>query len=254
MKGLILSLAVGIIITVAVFPAMGALVDPQVLSNTNEQDMLNVTVSILIFTPHPEMANREIMTRGTGTLVAHSGQNLILTHDHWEVIPETSTRARFLDADGRLLVEMGRKSFAALIRYQVGVSMLLSAPEGLIPDTLSSRTRRCIQVTMTTAALADGTEVKVGSVLLLARHIPQSDHQIGLLETVVEAVEVNDEHRILTLHSVNGTAVVPGDWDGGIWMDGRLIGNLWSRLLVQDLAGNTIEATDLMLAAIHPLG
>src|SRR4030042_37846 len=83
MKALILTLAVGIVVSMVVLPALGAAVAGNAGGDTSREDILNVTLSIHIYAPNPEMAGREIMARGAGTLVTQGGQNRIITHDHW---------------------------------------------------------------------------------------------------------------------------------------------------------------------------
>jgi hypothetical protein len=77
---------------------------------------------------------------------------------------------------------------------------------------------------------------------------------------VVESTETEYGLPSLMLRRVNGKAIEPGDSGGGIWLDGRLVGNMWYRVNARvqsaDEDGSTVESlrtTNLAIAATHPL-
>lgn len=244
----ILSITVGLGFVGFLKPAQAGAIDPQ-----TAQDMLDVTVSIQLLAPNPAKPGRWLMARGTGTLVAHAGRNLIITHDHWGELLEWATVVRFLDAANEPLIELGGAAFRSLIRYQDGGTMLLAVPEGLIPDELTPASERRGRPALTTAELGDGRLVTAGDTVTVSYHNPQQENRLSVFEATVESVESGATSPVLILRSVDGQVVIPGDSGGGVWVDGKLVGNLWSRVLVQNKAGETLEAPSLFMAATQPM-
>ncbi len=256
LKGLVLVGVMGIAAaSLVIGPALAAGTEVQVaeIEVSVARDILDVTVSIQMLARNPSNPSRLLMARGMGTLVSHAGRNLMITHDHWGEMLEWATMVRFLDAGNGLLLELGGEAFRSLIHHRDGGTTVLAVPGGLIPDELSARSEQT-HTTVTTAELGDGRKVGPGDQVLVTYHDPQHENQVAILAATVESVEGGaGGSPVLILRSVNGEGVVPGDSGGGVWVDGQLVGNLWSRVLVQDTSGQTIEAPNLFMAATHPL-
>jgi hypothetical protein len=202
--------------------------------------------------PNPENASEISSARGLGTLVSHRGENVIITHDHWGEVLDILAYARLWSGDGELLLEMDGESLKELIRYRDGGTMILSVPQELIPDQRPTGNRP--------AELGSSQGVQVGDRVLVVVRRPETPHQVEVLEALVESVEAQLGLPSLTLRRLNGKLIEPGDSGGGVWVDGRLVGNLWYRMkhrvLSEDENGATVESlrlTDLAVAATHPL-
>ncbi|MEW5988642.1 MAG: hypothetical protein AB1791_18600 [Chloroflexota bacterium] len=171
---------------------------------------------------------------GLGTLVGRPGERLLVTHDHWGRYVTEAVLVEFLDADGALSLELDGDTFRRLVRFRDGGTMIVQAPTALQPQGV---------------AALDNEAAGRGDVVLVVHQRPGDEDTVSVLEAVVLAVETMEGRPVYRLQTANGEAIVRGDSGGGVWHDGRLVGNLWARELI---APDT--ATDVGLAAVYPLG
>ena len=74
----------------------------------------------------------------------------------------------------------------------------------------------------------------------------------------VTAVEQREERPIYVLRSLDGQAIVQGDSGGGVWWNGRLVGNTWATELnggwqLGNLSiGGDVTTTDISITAKFP--
>jgi hypothetical protein len=57
------------------------------------------------------------------------------------------------------------------------------------------------------------------------------------------------ERPSYALQSAEGTVVVPGNSGGGVWQDGRLVGNMWTTWLFENQDDGTTRTSSLSRAA-----
>jgi hypothetical protein len=179
-----------------------------------------------------------VSARGLGTVAANPGGVVVITHDHWGDLLDTAMVARFSDAHGRPLVELTGREFRRAILYRDGGTLMLRAPAGLATEV---------------AAFGDGEPVGPGVTVQILHRRAGRDHAIEVVDAVVESIAWK-ERPVYTLRSVDGQSILPGDSGGGIWLDGRLQGNMWTTVMIrQILADGTVRdvATDSCVAAIH---
>ena len=208
-----------------VFPAAAramAFQQPVVVNDATAQQILSATVRLVMFFPaessEPEAgeSGRYKAAFGLGTLTAGEQSPVIVTHDHWGHPMEELALVEFRDAGSSLLMELPGKTFAQLIRYRDGGTLIFEAPAGL-ESQLGAPAGAVVQ-----PALAKGD-----TVLLLH----QQDGDTGKLELVPAVVaDVISEQGVMAfeLRTLDGTPIIHGDSGGGVWLNGRLAGNMWS--------------------------
>jgi hypothetical protein len=153
------------------------------------------------------------LSKGLGTLIEHEGQRYIMTHNHW-ALPETMLeRIEMRDADGRSLTVMARMSYLSLVRYSDAGTLLLAAPPEL----------DCINA----AVLGASTALTIGETILVVTRDKQRQERLTVIEAEVEQAGDKKMPAQLLLRGAQ-TAVAPGDSGGGVWHDGKLVGNMWS--------------------------
>jgi len=211
-----------------------------------EAAILASTLQIAMYEYAQEPGGPEPGSRGLGTLVAHDGETLIVTHDHWAHLTPTLHEVEIRNAAGHQLLTLDAAAFHALIAYRDGGTMVLRAPAGL--DGL--------------VAAGLGAPAVKGDAIWFARRDPASGRKtVEVIAAAVTAVEHGGGPASMRLRNLDGSAVVPGDSGGGVWANGRLVGNLWAAALTKKdtfwsdwFGGNQAEPSDLAVAALHPLG
>ena len=170
--------------------------------------------------------------KGIGTLLAYEGETLLISHDHWSAFSSTvdpwtheiRTMApdlvQFHDVNGRFLLEMTGNAFSQLLLFHDGGTLILRAPQSLTAQLPSK------------AALGDVASLQTGDIVYVAhRQVNQNDVVVMMASEVI-AIEPRDNRPILSLHSVDGQTIEPGDSGGGVWLeDGRFVGNMWMTVI-----------------------
>ena len=213
---------------------------------------LDATISITMDVPLADNPTQARLRHGLGTLVHHEGEILVITHDHWGEMLNTMAFGRLWSTDGELLLELDGAAYREMIIYRDGGTMVLRVPDGVINASYPS--------TKNPIALDDRAAVQVGDKVLVVVRRPDTSHQVEIQEAVVESVEDQYGLPSLTMRRLNGKAIEPGDSGGGVWIDGRLVGNLWYRVKHrvvsnddQGVAVESLRLTDLAVAACPPL-
>jgi hypothetical protein len=215
---------------------------------TMEAQILASTVQIELF-DNGWVDGEEKHTRvstGLGTVVQYGGRRYILTHNHWSISAAQLNRVEIRNGVGELLLVLPEATFYTLVRYQDGGTMVLDAPEGL--------------AAVTPAGLGDSTDVQAGNTVWMATYANDERNRIKIETAGVEEVEAASVPGRFWLQGDKG-AVIVGDSGGGVWVDGKLVGNLWGIYLEQkEWIGielfdvpDQIEPTGLILAGLQPL-
>ena len=215
-------------------------------SAAEEATILASTIQIAMYEYAQEPGGPEAGSRGLGTLVADGGEIVIVTHDHWAHLTPTLHEVEIRDAAGRLLLTLDGLAFRDLIAYGDGGTMVLRAPaglEGLLPAEL-------------------GAPADEGDAVWFARRDPASGRTaVEMVAAAVTAVESAAQPATVRLRNLDGSAIIPGDSGGGVWANGRLVGNLWAAALTKErtlwsdwFGGDEAEPSDRSIAALQPLG
>jgi hypothetical protein len=139
----------------------------------------------------------------------------------------------FYDSDRRVLKITLGKEFLGLVIYQDAGTLVLKAPDEMV---------RIIEHISFRPAVEKSQPVRVGDTVLVVYHQAESRAKIGLLEARVESIDVYKELPVFVLRSLDGTPVVQGDSGGGIWHEGKLVGNMWATI-VRDTGNKALTFT-----------
>ncbi|MDX1415580.1 MAG: hypothetical protein R3293_15400 [Candidatus Promineifilaceae bacterium] len=152
--------------------------------------------------------------QGLGTLVKHGEQVYIVTHDHWGDLLVRAETVEFRNAAGDVLAEISGLFFRNLIRYRDKGTLLMLAPQELAPHFDQAVQR------------GNSDEIVSGKLIYFTR---QHADQMRVEVVPAQVTAVSDLANVSTyeLRSEDGSMVVKGDSGGGIWSDGKLVGNLW---------------------------
>lgn len=152
-------------------------------------------------------------SQGLGTLVQAGNQRFIMTHNHWSVSATELNRVELRNAAGERLVVLDAAPFLSLVRYQDWGTMVLEAPpelQGVLPATLG-----------------DAARLVAGDIVWLASQDAGGENPIGIAMARVHRIDATIAPGLIELGE-SDASVVPGDSGGGIWHDGKLVGNLWA--------------------------
>lgn len=202
--------------TVAVVPVTQAERDEHEvtqLTDSEHKRILASTLQIAMFEHAAEAGSSEAGSQGLGTLVAFGDEMLILTHDHWGHLTPNLNEVIIRDAQGVLLLALDSQAFMSLIAYRDGGAMVLRAPvvvEGLV------------------AAMPAINAVEGDVVWLARRDAARNRDTVEVVPAMVTAVRKAGSGSNMRLRSLDGSVVSPGDSGGGVWANGRLVGNLWA--------------------------
>jgi hypothetical protein len=208
-----------------------------------EAQILASTVQIELFdNGRIEGNQRYIQTsRGFGTVVQYEGQRFILTHNHWSIPAAELNRTEIRNGAGQTLLVLEGATFYSLVRYQDGGTMLLVAPQGLAG--------------VNAAELGDGSAMQVGNTAWLATYDVEAGQGVKIETAWVREVDGTAVPGRLMIQSQE-TAVISGDSGGGVWADGKLVGNLWTIQVAEREWGFGIaqeRPTGSIVAGMQPL-
>jgi hypothetical protein len=215
-------------------------------SAEQEAAILASTLQMAMFEFAPAAGGAEPGSRGLGTLVTYRGKTYIITHDHWAHLTPNLHEVELRNAMGELLLTLDARAFRALIAYRDGGTMVLRAPAGL-PGLLPA---------------AFGRPAGEEDTVWFARRSATSGRTtVEVVAATVTELEDAARPARMRLRTVDGSAIVPGDSGGGAWANGKLVGNLWAAGVSEPrtfwgnlFGGNEGQPSDLVIAALHPLG
>jgi hypothetical protein len=180
------------------------------------------------------------LAHGLGTLVLTGQGLLIVTHDHWADVLESADLVQFRDADGKILQTVTGLEFRLSILYRDTGTLVLIAPAG---------------VHRSPASLGESDQVPLDGKVLIVRQNPDGSGRLQVIETEVKSSETFKGLSAWMLDTLNGDPLVRGDSGGGVWLDGKLVGNLWARQKANTNRWGFTQkevATSMVYAAQYP--
>lgn len=229
----------------------------------NGTAILNATLLVTIYYKLPDnptgSAQAWIEGEGLATLVEADGELLLVTHDHWYDLAQADV-VRMSNADGELLVELEGQKFNELVLFQDGGTTVLRAPVQLNPEMqalYASRGQSAGTRPLVALHQEQVVTVQPGQVVQVAHRCGANRDQVSVFNAVVEQVSGFKGLPAIGLKSLDGTVIQPGDSGGGIWLEGSLVGNMWTTNATRgpnlDAAGNgaqgAVEYLDTFTAA-----
>lgn len=182
--------------------------------------VLSVTVQIRMFAP-TSTKSQFVMAQGLGTLIRNEDRIQIVTHNHWGEILNNVEFVRFHDASDQLILEINGDEFKKLIRMQDAGTMLLKAPFD-------------VDASLQVASLGASDELINADKVFLVHQKDGVTGSVVVLEAVVDRQTTYKQLPVFTLHTLDGQPVVSGDSGGGVWLNGKLVGNMWGRETVEE--------------------
>jgi len=159
-------------------------------------------------------------TYGLGTLVSHEGEILLISHNHWSLFNDSTTpdKVAFRNSEGSLLLEMSGTELLSLILFQDSGTLIIIAPKKLTAKAFSI------------ANMGDFETLSPGDIVHVVHHSPEQEERISILPAEIVGHEMRDGVPVISLRSLNGQSIEPGDSGGGIWVNGYLAGNMWKTI------------------------
>jgi len=180
---------------------------------------------------------------GLGTLINTNGELLIITHDHWSVFDSPLGIVQISNGLGQLLVELQMHQFKRLVRSRDGGTMILSAPAEL-SDHLQP-----VQLNQL-ARSSKSWELSAGDRVNLVYRQRSGQPGVAVMQAKVESIGQKAGLPVVRLSTLEGLPLVGGDSGGGVWLDGKLVANIWTTIMkVDSQTGNTLPA-DSSIAAL----
>lgn len=192
-----------------------------------QAQILSATVQIRLFAPITSAqpvgnVYPYTMSQGLGSLVRTGNQYRIITHNHWSTLAQLDF-VKFYDANFALLLEMSGAAFKGLILQQDAGILVLQAPSELIEKLSISADA------FQEASLEEGRKLEAGDQVLVVHQKPGREDEVAVMPAVVERRLTFHGLPVFQLQAADGSALIPGDSGGGVWYDGRLVGDLWAR-------------------------
>lgn len=206
------------------------------VDEVDRRNILEATVRITLFAPvldedgnvntfevNGELQRELTVGEGLGTLVRAGGETVIVTHDHWSLLTENLYKVQFHTARSELLLELEGSVFSRLIRFRDGGTLILVAPD-LISAQMSA-----------VEPAGEAAAMRQGDPLLVAYWQPDSIERVGVEPVVVVNIEQHQGLPSTNMRSLNDKVVIHGNSGGGVFLNGRLVGNMWKTSIEQQL-------------------
>ncbi|MCA9963798.1 MAG: hypothetical protein KC423_06135 [Anaerolineales bacterium] len=174
---------------------------------------------------------------GLGTLLTSGEHILLITHDHWpNGVPTT---VQFFNTTGTLLLEMNGQSLYQHLLFRDSGTLILETPAVL--------TTLVPAATMT----IDATQLQVGDTVEVIQRTKEDRQKTVVITAEIMAIDTQNRVPLLTLRSLDGSSVEPGDSGGGVWKNGRFVGNMWFTVRYEQEQDHQtrLVSTDLSQAA-----
>ena len=157
------------------------------------------------------------LNTGLGTLVVSNEQTYIVTHDHWKLLDDLAAEVKIMDSKGGLLSQHTSTEFLGLVRHRDGTVMIVAAPPGLLGGVKAGT----------------GNDVPVGSLVSLI-HRDQASGRLSVIAAQVQRHADYNGNTSLRLDNPGGEIIQPGNSGGGVWYEGKLVGNVIATVLADE--------------------
>jgi hypothetical protein len=193
---------------------------------------IQINMSLKIGQAAGSSNERIVLASGLGSLIEEQGEMFIVTHNHWGELLQNFTTIEFRDAQNGLLVRMLGYEFKRLIRSQDAGTLILRAPEEIVPLRSQSATR------------GDADQLRSGDHVQVAFRQPGNRQRVDVLDAEVVSIGSYQGLPTVNLRSLSGQPITPGDSGGGVWLAGKLVGNSWMTIMNQVVVGGDSNVTD----------
>jgi hypothetical protein len=216
-----------VFLVVAGWAWMGLLqTEPEISPLTAEESsrILQATLRIEI-----EFTNDQgviVIKYGLGSHMQLNSEVVIVTHNHWEAALTYQSRVRILTGDHRLLTTLNGQQFVEATLLEDPGTRIFLAPGEITKDLTP------LPVDLNTTQQAG--QIKPGTMVRAIHCLNDEQRSMVITTLVVEAITSNDGTPAIRLRNLDKQFIRPGDSGGGIWADGRLVGNMWTAEKIVD--------------------
>lgn len=190
---------------------------------------------------------RDVVAEGLGTVVHQGGELLVVTHDHWSLLERIKGMVRISISSGDQLLEMELSEFKEFILYRDGGTMILEASDWIeLGDMVA--VRRINPMELSTSD--DRVELVIGDLVQVVQRSGLG--VVALMQARVERTDQKAGRGVLKLRIVSGQPLDGGDSGGGVWYRGKLLGNVWTTVIMKDVDTGAEYPTDMGVAALFP--
>ena len=215
---------IGMMIILAFIPVTKSLAQPKTtIDPAAAAHILSATVRLELYAPksdpQPASGSRPyVLAQGLGTLADWQGEAVLVTHNHWGSMLAEAEFVNLLDAQGNLLLQLSGTDFRTLIRYQDAGTLILTDPH-------------CLSSSCTThlAGIGDSREVALGETVVFVHQAVDGSLRVELFSARVISPSQYRGLAVFKVRSLDGQPIISGDSGGGMWHDGKLVGNMWGR-------------------------
>ena len=165
---------------------------------------LESSVQILVY---PDESDQH--ERGLGTLIWMGGEQVILTHNHWDYL-EDFQRALIVNADNQLLLKLTGRQFKDLIRYRDRGTLILGAPD---------------EIHLKPSRLSKDQNLRVGDIIDVVKRNPDDRYQAESVPAEIISIDEYHNLPVIRFRLLGGKTIRRGDSGGSVWFQGRLLGN-----------------------------
>jgi hypothetical protein len=188
-----------------------------------------------------------IVSEGLGTVLIEGSEVLIVTHDHWSLLDRDLGKVQFRNSANELILEMDLTKYRQLIRKRDGGTTVIEAPQRLASYYRASG---FLKSRLVLALAAPTSTVKLEDHVLIVRHQPGNEAVLQLTEAVVESLDLRMGQPAFRLRNLDGEPITGGDSGGGIWHNGKLVGNMWKTIMLENSKTSALRPSNYSLAAI----
>ena len=172
--------------------------------------------------------------QGIATLVTVDGRQQLVTHNHWGDFLGGDASVTFFDAAGNVIVETDAKIVRSLTQFaDAGTLILTPLPE--LARKLTAVSGHAL------GALNDG------EMLWGVHQVSAETRGLRLMQHTITSQALISGSPAMQLRNVDGLPTIHGDSGGGLFFEGRFIGNMWSTCLT----ASDRSPTALSIAALY---
>lgn len=219
------------------------------LNMDDQAEILGATMQIKVSVLVDASGLRLVQAEGLASLISDGKETLLVTHNHWGNILQEKAVVELYDVQGQLVKKMSGSDFISLMVYLDAGTLILRSPVEWQGQAQPVRE-------------GDPHQLQAGEVVVVAQRVGPERKEVGLIEAEVESVTTIRGLSVYHLKALDGQLVQPGDSGGGVWHQGKLLGNLWYTAMDKPTPSIpyswgepdkiTLKATDESYAARYP--
>lgn len=163
-----------------------------------------------------------------GTLVETQGGKVIVTHGHWGKMLEVANFAHIYDANGEFLLALNGGELKDLIRYQDKGTIVFEAPATLSSLPAASPVEADLQPADLSLETTNPEMPQAGDQVAYVHLVKGETQRLEVLSATFQSLGRFKRLEVLQILVPEGGVILGGNSGGGVWFEGRYIGNVWA--------------------------